>query len=59
MLPCHGYPELKKYSLFYGHYGSAWQNQAKEFDAFPAIILFHGWKPFPQWVFLLKLGLSG
>jgi hydroxylamine reductase len=39
MLPCHGYPELKKYSDFYGHYGSAWQNQAKEFDAFPGAIL--------------------
>ncbi len=39
MLPCHGYPELKKYSHFYGHYGSAWQNQAKEFDAFPGPIL--------------------
>jgi hydroxylamine reductase len=39
MLPCHGYPELKKYSHFYGHYGSAWQNQAKEFEAFPGAIL--------------------
>ena len=39
MLPCHGYPELKKHSHFYGHYGSAWQNQAKEFDAFPGAIL--------------------
>ena len=39
MLPCHGYPGLKKYSHFYGHYGSAWQNQAKEFDAFPGAIL--------------------
>ena len=39
MLPCHGYPELKKYSHFYGHYGSAWQNQAREFDAFPGAIL--------------------
>ena len=39
MLPCHGYPELKKYPHFYGHYGSAWQNQAKEFDAFPGAIL--------------------
>jgi len=39
MLPCHGYPELKKYSHFYGHYGSAWQNQAKEFNAFPGAIL--------------------
>ncbi|MDM8538301.1 hydroxylamine reductase [Desulfobacterales bacterium HSG17] len=39
MIPCHGYPELKKYSHFYGHYGTAWQNQAKEFAAFPGAIL--------------------
>jgi hydroxylamine reductase len=39
MLPCHGYPELKKYGHFYGHYGTAWQNQAKEFAAFPGAIL--------------------
>ena len=39
MLPCHGYPELKKYDHFYGHYGTAWQNQAKEFAAFPGAIL--------------------
>jgi hydroxylamine reductase len=39
MLPCHGYPELKKYAHFYGHYGTAWQNQAKEFAAFPGPIL--------------------
>ena len=39
MLPTHGYPELKKYSHFHGHYGTAWQNQAKEFDAFPGAIL--------------------
>lgn len=40
MLPCHGYPELKKYEHFYGHYGTAWQNQAKEFPQFPGGILF-------------------
>ncbi|WP_136805374.1 hydroxylamine reductase [Desulfosediminicola flagellatus] len=40
MLPCHGYPELKKYEHFYGHYGTAWQNQAKEFPQFPGAILF-------------------
>ncbi|UQZ88968.1 hydroxylamine reductase [Deltaproteobacteria bacterium Smac51] len=40
MLPCHGYPELKKHPHFYGHYGTAWQNQAKEFPAFPGSILF-------------------
>ncbi|MGB5985848.1 MAG: hydroxylamine reductase [Desulfobacterales bacterium] len=39
MLPCHGYPELKKYSHLYGHYGTAWQNQAKEFAAFPGAIV--------------------
>ncbi len=39
MLPCHGYPELKKFSHFYGHYGTAWQNQAKEFSKFPGAIL--------------------
>ncbi|MBM9605824.1 hydroxylamine reductase [Desulfopila inferna] len=40
MLPCHGYPELKKYDHFYGHFGSAWQNQHKEFPEFPGAILF-------------------
>ena len=39
MLPCHGYPELKKHPHFYGHYGTAWQNQAKEFAAFPGAIV--------------------
>jgi hydroxylamine reductase len=39
MLPCHGYPELKKYVHFYGHYGTAWQNQAKEFAQFPGPIV--------------------
>jgi hydroxylamine reductase len=39
MLPCHGYPELKKYSHFHGHYGTAWQNQQKEFTDFPGAIL--------------------
>jgi len=39
MLPCHGYPELKKYPHFYGHYGTAWQNQGKEFAEFPGAIL--------------------
>jgi hydroxylamine reductase len=39
MLPCHGYPGLKKYPHFYGHFGTAWQNQAKEFAQFPGAIL--------------------
>jgi hydroxylamine reductase len=39
MLPTHGYPELKQYSHFYGHYGTAWQNQHKEFAQFPGAIV--------------------
>ncbi|MGO8762928.1 MAG: hydroxylamine reductase [Desulfobaccales bacterium] len=39
MLPTHGYPGLKKYPHFYGHYGTAWQNQAKEFAQFPGAIV--------------------
>lgn len=39
MLPAHGYPGLKKYPHFYGHYGTAWQNQHKEFDKFPGAIV--------------------
>jgi hydroxylamine reductase len=39
MMPAHGYPELKKNKHFYGHYGTAWQNQVKEFKEFPGAIL--------------------
>jgi hydroxylamine reductase len=39
MLPTHAYPELKKYPHFCGHYGTAWQNQSKEFGQFPGAIL--------------------
>jgi hydroxylamine reductase len=39
MLPTHGYPDLKKYSHFYGHFGTAWQNQIKEFGQFPGPVL--------------------
>ncbi|MFA5780451.1 MAG: hydroxylamine reductase [Elusimicrobiota bacterium] len=39
MLPAHGYPQLKKYKHLAGHFGSAWQNQQKEFDNFPGAIL--------------------
>ena len=39
MLPCHGYPELKKYPHLVGHYGTAWQNQQKEFAQFPGSIV--------------------
>jgi hydroxylamine reductase len=39
MLPAHGYPGLKKYPHFYGHYGTTWQNQHKEFAHFPGDIV--------------------
>lgn len=39
MLPAHGYPGLKKHAHFHGHYGTAWQNQAKDFASFPGAIL--------------------
>ena len=39
MLPTHAYPGLKKYPHFYGHYGTAWQNQLKEFPKFPGAIV--------------------
>jgi hydroxylamine reductase len=39
MLPAHGYPGLKKYKHLIGNYGSAWQNQRKEFEEFPGAIL--------------------
>lgn len=40
MLPAHAYPELKKYKHLKGNFGSAWQNQQKEFANLPAPILF-------------------
>ncbi len=39
MLPTHSYPKLKAYKHFYGHYGTAWQNQIKEFAEFPGAVL--------------------
>jgi hydroxylamine reductase len=39
MLPAHGYPELKKHSHLYGNFGTAWQNQQKEFVDFPGPIV--------------------
>ena len=39
MLPCHAYPALKKFKHLVGNYGSAWQNQQREFDAFPGAIV--------------------
>ncbi len=40
MLPAHGYPELKKYPRLKGNFGTAWQNQQKEFADLPAPVLF-------------------
>ena len=40
MLPCHAYPELKKYPHLKGNFGTAWQNQQKEFANLPAPVLF-------------------
>lgn len=40
MLPAHGYPGLKKYKHLVGHFGTAWQNQQKEFDNVNAAFLF-------------------
>ena len=40
MLPAHAYPELKKYRHLKGNFGTAWQNQQKEFADIPAPILF-------------------
>jgi len=39
MLPAHGYPELRKFKHLVGNYGTAWQNQKKEFDDFTGAIL--------------------
>lgn len=38
MIPCHGYPELKKYSHLVGNFDGAWQDQQKEFDNIPGCI---------------------
>ena len=40
MLPAHAYPELKKYSHLKGNFGTAWQNQQKEFADIPAPVIF-------------------
>ena len=39
MLPCHGYPGLKKYAHLAGNFGGAWQDQQKQFDNLPGCIL--------------------
>ena len=40
MLPAHGYPALKKYPHLKGNFGTAWQNQQREFADLPAPVLF-------------------
>ncbi len=40
MLPAHGYPELRKYKHLKGNFGTAWQNQQKEFADVPGAFLF-------------------
>lgn len=39
MIPCHGYPDLKKYPHLVGNFGGAWQDQQKEFDDIPGCIV--------------------
>jgi hydroxylamine reductase len=60
MLPTHGYPGLKKYGHFYGHFGTAWQNQAKEFAQFPgAIVMTTNCLQRPQEVYAANLFTCG
>ncbi len=40
MLPCHAYPKLKEFKHLKGNFGTAWQNQQKEFIDLPAPVLF-------------------
>lgn len=40
MLPAHAYPLLKQYGHLKGNFGTAWQNQQKEFASIPAPVLF-------------------
>ncbi|MBF4808361.1 MAG: hydroxylamine reductase, partial [Lancefieldella rimae] len=40
MLPAHGYPKLRKYPHLKGNFGTAWQNQQKEFNDIPAPVVF-------------------
>ena len=40
MLPAHAYPKLKAYSHLKGNFGTAWQNQQKEFIDIPGAVLF-------------------
>lgn len=60
MLPTHGYPQLKKYRHFYGHFGTAWQNQKKEFTEFPgAIVMTTNCIQSPQESYMENIFTSG
>lgn len=39
LLPAHGYPELHKHPHLAGNYGGAWQDQQRDFTAFPGPIV--------------------
>jgi hydroxylamine reductase len=39
LMPANAYPGLKKYPHLVGNYGGAWQDQQKDFDAFPGAIV--------------------
>ncbi len=41
MLPAHGYPALKAHKSLVGHFGTAWQNQQREFKDQPAAFIFN------------------
>ncbi|MFY9329225.1 MAG: hydroxylamine reductase [Georgfuchsia sp.] len=41
MLPAHGYPKLKAHKSLVGHFGTAWQNQQREFENQPAAFIFN------------------
>ncbi|WJS99761.1 hydroxylamine reductase [Novosphingobium humi] len=39
LMPANAYPGLKKYAHLVGNYGGAWQDQQRDFDAFPGAIV--------------------
>ncbi len=61
MLPAHAYPKLNKYPHLKGNFGTAWQNQQKEFDAIPGAVLFTTnclmpvKKSYEDWVFTTEV----
>jgi hydroxylamine reductase len=60
MIPTHAYPKLKEYDHFYGHFGTAWQNQQKEFPEFPGpIVMTTNCLQRPQQVYEASLYTTG